>query len=1106
MNLSLPVYVEGIRLPGVAPVFLARPLFFAEPEVRGEKLDRVLMRLARDLGQQLTRLGREGRHEFLAAYTFYPALSQQRLQLTLVLRRHTVRCRLPFVVFRQFGRRLAFSPKVPEVWFDLARSETLRDRATEVLTRHFRERERDEADLSVEGLTLSGTAYVTPLEIPVHLPTRPPKARDERFLALGDDAPMDGAGELRRVGRCLDWQYPDDLDRVHLRDAEIAELTRLLDGPEQRPVLLVGPRQVGKTALVHEYVYRGVGRRASPFRDRRNVWLLAPARLISGMSFVGQWENRLLAILKEARRRQHLLYFDDLLGLFHAGQTCSSPLSVAGVLKPYLERRQVRILAEITPEALRVLREQDRAFADLFHVLPVAEPSEADTLRIVIAVQRLLEGKHGCLFDLDVLPAALDLQRRYGRGVAFPGKAATFLRQLAVKHTGQAVRRADALEEFHVRSGLSLSFLDEQVRLERAEVLKALEKDVLGQPAALAAAADVIAVAKARLNDPDRPLAAFLFLGPTGVGKTQCAKAIAAYLFGDAERLLRFDLNEYAAPGAAARLVGTFNQPEGLLTAAMRRQPFAVILFDEVEKAHPEVFDLLLQVLGEGRLTDALGRTVDFGNALIVLTSNLGVRESEGTLGFRQDDAATDALFVEAAQRFFRPEFFNRLDRVLPFRRLTRDHVRGIAEKLVGEVFGREGLAQRKCLLHVEEPALERIVDQGFDPVLGARALKRSIERHLTQPVAAQLAALPPGEFTAVRVYPGPEQLAVRVQVLEQVTPRPQPALNLEDGLGLLRRVRAVVRRIEDELAPLKPAGPVTLGQVSPEQYRYFLVREQLERVRDRGRELKVLFDDLPRTQRALPSYPNTDMRSGHPYKVLRQLNGAAGRSVLRELAGALSIHEYLRELALAATPQGTAPHAAELLALVRQVALLQVMADSLCRPTPERVVMWAPDWGLFRHGHWQDYRTALERLHLEVPPAAIPIKDLPCDVGPYLTVQGLHAWPVTQPEVGTHLVCFDHGVIHALQVFVLPLDAGTEPVAFLRDWLQRRRGWLDALARGAAAVGDDPFAYGPVVRIRGTPPGVIDLRTGLTAETEDITELLLAALPLPPELTARED
>ena len=551
MNLSIPIYVESRQPAGGATVYTARPLFADFPPERGENLERLMARLALDLGKHLTGLAQAARHDDLAAFTFAPRLSQHRLKLVLPLRRKTARCRFLFVVFRHFGRRIAFTPSVPAVWFDVARQEALDARATEVLTRHYRDLEREQDGTDPEKHALAGTAYVTTLELEVHPPSAPPKEAKPKFMLLGDDTPVSGATELRRVGRCLDWLYPDELDRVVLRDRELAELTRLLDADERRPVLLLGPRQVGKTALLHEYTFRRVAQRKTKYRDHRNVWLLAPARLISGMSYVGQWENRLLAILKEARRRDHVLYFDDLLGLFQAGQSACSSLNVAGVLKPYLERRRVRVVGEITPEALRVLREKDRGFADLFHILPVPEPNEYDTLRILIAVQRQLENQNRSTFDLDVLPVVLDLQRRYGRGLAFPGKAATFLRQLAVKQRGQSVARQTALHEFHVRSGLSTTFLDRQTRLDRDDVVKGIAAQVIGQEAAVAAAADVITVAKARLNDPDRPLASFLFLGPTGVGKTQCAKAIAAYLFGDADRLLRFDLNEFSDPDSA---------------------------------------------------------------------------------------------------------------------------------------------------------------------------------------------------------------------------------------------------------------------------------------------------------------------------------------------------------------------------------------------------------------------------------------------------------------------------------------------------------------------------------------------------------------------------
>src|SRR6185369_10057393 len=203
--------------------------------------------------------------------------------------------------------------------------------------------------------------------------------------------------------------------------------------------------------------------------------------------------------------------------------------------------------------------------------------------------------------------------------------------------------------------------------------------------------------------------------------------------------------------------------PEGLLTSAIRRQPFAVVLLDEIEKADPEVFDLLLQLLGEGRLTDSLGRTADFTSAIVIMTSNLGVRDAEANLGF-VPEADRSHAYARAAEKFFRPEFFNRLDRVIPFRKLTRDEMGRIARRLVSEVLAREGFVQRKCVLNVAPDALDRVVQAGYDPALGARAMKRAVERELTQPAAARLATLDVNELTVVTVKSAPGALAVSVQ------------------------------------------------------------------------------------------------------------------------------------------------------------------------------------------------------------------------------------------------------------------------------------------------------------------------------------------------------
>jgi ATP-dependent Clp protease ATP-binding subunit ClpC len=1082
MRFRLPIFIAQ---SGTS--YAARPLFFANPERSDENLNRLLTKLSGDIVGAIETTARDDRQDDVAKWAFAPTITQQRLQIPINLRRRTVKGRFLFVSFRHLGRKLAFSPSLPDLWFEVARGERLETRAEAVFTEHWRKVERDaEGPDQVNPVAdaLKGKAWVQVIDLSAQVPAvlkQPPKFS---FLALGGGEQADGASELRRVGRCLDWLYPDELDRAVLRDAEVAELQRLLESRERRPVLLVGPRQVGKSAVLHEAVFRRVSERKRVHVQSGNVWLISPQRLISGMSYVGQWEGRLLAILRHARKREHVLYFDDLIGLFFAGVTSQSALNAATVLKPYLEDRQVRVLGEITPEALRVLRERDRGFADQFDVLPIREPTDAENLRALVAIQRRLEGKHACNFGLDVLPAAIDSTRRFERSAAFPGKAAALLTRLAVKIAAASepsadeaavvpskrpsLSRDDVLADVAARSGLSLTFLDPNQRLDRDEVRDQLAAQVIGQTEAAEALADVVSIAKARLNDPGRPLAAFLFLGPTGVGKTESAKAVARVLFGDAGRLVRFDLNEFNQPGAAAKLVGAFERPEGLLTAAIRRQPFAVLLLDEVEKAAPEVFDVLLQVLGEGRLTDALGRTADFTNAIIILTSNLGVREAEGRVGF---DARDDSgAFVRTAERFFRPEFFNRLDRVVPFRRLTRANLAVIARRLVDGVLGRAGFAQRNCVLDVAPEALERVIDAGYDPALGGRAMKRAVERELTGPAAAKLAALAPDEFTIVSVRSGPAGLTVDVRAPGWAAKRPvaQPP-PVEQRLASARGALALLTEM---IASHRAANPIVSGQITPDHLRYFTLKELAGEIED----------SLERLEETSESRHHHYLQARQPEAVGRKVRYRAIKvgplrfdhetaQPFRSILSALQMEEAIRELLQEVEP---ADPAQDLFDLENRLALLALMATA---PLHERrTYLWIRGFPLgtanqsaakvsniYKMSWAEGFGVELRGAR----PPGLPASD------ELIEVKGFHARLLAQSDMGTHLV--------------LPKQGGPVPVRV--DVIE---GWPAALA--------EPFTFGPIVRIYPEGQPILDVRTGLIAPQPYAPELIramtLAALP----------
>ncbi|MCE9672866.1 AAA family ATPase [Myxococcus stipitatus] len=621
--------------------------------------------------------------------------------------------------------------------------------------------------------------------------------------------------ELRAVARNLSHAARDEgLERCYGREALVREVVDTLEGREGAALVLVGPPGSGKTALVHEVVRRLTARQDAA-GQRRDVWRVDGNQFIAGMSYVGQWEARARGVVEELVEVGDLLYVDDLASLVYAGRTANDRTNVAQYLEPHLGRGELTVLAESTPERFERVREETPTFASMFRVVHVPALEPRATLPALLGTLRELEAAADSGPAIRMSPLALetllDLQQRFVAHESFPGKAVRLLRRVLARPgtVDDGIRRfteTDVTAAMRAQTGLPDFVLGSAPPKTREVLEQELAAQVAGQPEAVSSVVDAILTLQRSLQPPDKPLATYLFVGPTGVGKTETAKALARTLFGSEERLVRFDMSEFVSSVSITRLLGQPGAPDGELTTALRTQPFCVVLFDEVEKAHPRIFDALLQFLGEGRLTDGAGRTVDARQAVVVLTSNLGVREAAARTGFHRTAESAEAHYLSAVRGFFRPEFFNRLDRVVPFRPLTPAALRIVVEHALESLLSRRGIRKGNVLVEVESALLDLLVEQAYDPRYGARPLKRALERRLTVPLAHHLVRRGSDDLARVELFRRDEDMGLAVELLVRVppwTPEPSPASwNLPTASRLLDEVSARLADLEEKVAP----------------------------------------------------------------------------------------------------------------------------------------------------------------------------------------------------------------------------------------------------------------------------------------------------------------
>lgn len=547
---------------------------------------------------------------------------------------------------------------------------------------------------------------------------------------------------LSEASRCLNEEARAGLlERAWERTAEVTMLMEAVTSTSRGSVLLVGPPSVGKTAVVHELVHRAESSGSGSPLHGLDVYSTSGGRIMAGMRYLGQWQARVQNMIEELRVRRAVLHMDSLAELLSLGGG-DTGLDVARHLLPAIEGGEVTLVLEATPEDVARAERTHGAFLQALRHVTVPPLSPVAARAAVFHASQRVAKSRKVRFTPESLERAAELTERFGEGPP-PGGAVSLLR--AATAQAASSKEVDAVavtQAFCTRTGYPRELVDSSIRLDPDALLRRFRERIVGQDEATLLLRNLIVTLKTGLADPSRPLGAFLLLGPTGVGKTESALALAEYLFGDVARLARFDMAEYAAPGSAARLVGEVGGQQGGLARRVREQPFGVVLLDEVEKADSGVHDLLLQVLGEGRLTDGTGRTVSFRNTVVLLTSNLGADSAARSLGFSGDGPRNmEAHYLGAATAFFRPELLNRLDQVVPYRALGPDIIRTLVRRTLETALSREGLTRRGVKVTFGDDLVDFLAETGFDARYGARPLKRAVEQHAVVPLAQWLAS-----------------------------------------------------------------------------------------------------------------------------------------------------------------------------------------------------------------------------------------------------------------------------------------------------------------------------------------------------------------------------
>ncbi len=557
------------------------------------------------------------------------------------------------------------------------------------------------------------------------------------------------AGESALAKYCVDLNEKSragDVDPLIGRDSEVERCIQVLCRRRKNNPLLVGDPGVGKTAIAEGLAHEIVGAQTPKVLAGTTIFSLDMGALLAGTRYRGDFEERLKAVMTELEDHPDaVLFIDEIHTVIGAGATSGGAMDASNLLKPALQGGKLRCMGSTTFKEFRQHFEKDRALSRRFQKIDVVEPTVEDAIKILKGIKPYFEDHHSVKYTNDAIKSAVDLAARYINDRKLPDKAIDVIDEAgAAQHLVATSKRRKSIGTKEIEEVVAkiARIPPKNVSKDDAEVLKDLEASlkrvVFGQDKAIDALSSAIKLSRAGLREPEKPIGNYLFAGPTGVGKTEVAKQLADTL---GVELLRFDMSEYMEKHAVSRLIGAppgyvgFDQG-GLLTDGVDQHPHCVLLLDEIEKAHPDVFNILLQVMDHGSLTDHNGRTVNFRNVVLIMTSNAGAAEqAKSAIGFGRD--RREGEDTAAIERTFTPEFRNRLDAVISFSPLPKDVILQVVEKFVLQLEAQ--LMDRNVTIELTKPAAEWLADRGYDDKMGARPLGRVIQEYIKKPLAEEL-------------------------------------------------------------------------------------------------------------------------------------------------------------------------------------------------------------------------------------------------------------------------------------------------------------------------------------------------------------------------------